>query len=67
MSKEHGQLSIELANNFMLMTIFSLLADGANDPTRSNCSGDAHNRCSLSKAFSRAFSAFHRGELSAAR
>jgi hypothetical protein len=33
MSKEQGQqLGIDMANNFMLMTLFSLLADGADDP-----------------------------------
>ena len=33
MSKEQGQqLGVDMANNFMLMTLFSLLADMADDP-----------------------------------
>jgi hypothetical protein len=35
MSKEHGQqIGIDMANNFMLMALFSILADMANDPER---------------------------------
>jgi hypothetical protein len=33
MSKEHGQqLGIDMANNFMLMTLFSIVADMAENP-----------------------------------
>lgn len=35
MSKEQGQqLGIDMANNFMLMTLFSILAQMAEDPDR---------------------------------
>jgi hypothetical protein len=32
MSKQQGQLGIDMANNFMLMTLFSIVADMAENP-----------------------------------